>query len=174
MARLEKITFGNWALLGADGMRICDYEGILEVIRASSSQVITEPIEGGELAAFNKVQQPDAVRVTLSMGGDPAEQSAALERLKRLKKGTGSDYLCMLVSPADVVDSLALESIGQSHSAQNGATLLVVELSFIRIRAVQTTTAKVQWTPARATSAEPVNAGRTQSYAYKNLLGSSA
>lgn len=171
MAKHEKIDFGTWALLNSSNEPICDYEGILEVVKSVSSQVLTEPIEGGELAAYNKVQQPDAVRVTLSLGGDPATQSACLEQIKALKQGTGSEYLCKLVTVSDVTDSLALESFSQSHTAQQNATLLVVELLFVRIRSVSVSTQTVKWSPKKATSADQVNNGRTQSYAYAQLSG---
>ena len=169
MAWQKKINTGDWALLGADNRLICDYDGIIEVSKASSSQVLTEPIEGGELAAFNKVQTPDAVRVTLSLSDDPASQSAALERLKALKAGTGKDYLCKLVTLSDVTDNLALESIGESHSATQNANLLFVELSFIRVKAVQASGSAVTWAPKKATSSNQQNQGRTQSYALKRL-----
>lgn len=169
MSWQEKLNTGNWALLGADNNPICDYDGIIEVNKASSSQVLTEPIEGGELAAFNKVQTPDVVRVTLSLSDDPAAQSAALERLKALKAGTGKQYLCKLVTLSDVTDNLALESIGESHSATQNANLLFVELSFIRVKAVQVTGTTVTWSPKKATSANQQNQGRTQSYALKRL-----
>ncbi len=169
MAWQEKIDFGNWALLGADNLPICDYDGIIEVNKASASQVLTEPVEGGELAAYNKVQLPDAVRVTLSLSDDPVTQAAALDRLKTLKKGTGSDYLCKLVTLSDVTDNLALENIGESHSVSQNANLLFVELSFIRIKSVKTSNATVKWSPKKATSSNQVNQGRTQSYALKQL-----
>lgn len=169
MAWQAKIDSGNWALLGADNRPICEYDGIIEVQKASAAQVLTEPVEGGELAAFNKVQSPDSVRVTLSLSDDPTKQAAALDRLKALKQGTGAGYLCKLVTLSDVTDSLALESIGESHSVSQNANLLFVELSFIRVKSVQTSAASVRWNPKRATSANQVNQGRTQSYALKQL-----
>lgn len=170
MATQEKITFGQWALLGSDGRRVCDYDAILEVVKNATSQVLTEPIENGELAAFNKVQQPDDVRVTLSLGNDPAIQAASMATLKALKQGTGSGYLCTLVSLSDVTDSLALDGISESHTAANGATLLIVELSFVRIRAVQVSEGKVSWVPKKATSADQVNQGRVQPSVLKKTL----
>lgn len=169
MSQLEKINFGEWALLGADGLAVCDYDSVLEVAKESSSQVLTEPIENGQLAAYNKVQQPDAVRVTLSLGNDPATQAASLAKLKTLKQGTGTAYLCTLVSSADVTDSLALENISQSHTATAGATLLVVELAFVRVRTVLVSSSKVSWAPKKATSADQVNQGKVQSVLHKTI-----
>lgn len=153
---------GSFALLGADDRPICEYEGIIEIIKAQTSQVLSEPIENGELAAFNKVQQPDSVKVTLSLGYDPAAQTAAMGKLKRLKQGTGAAFLCRLVSPSDVIENLALETIGTTHSASHGATLLIVELSFMQVRSVSVSASQATWNPKSASSANPVNSGRVQ------------
>lgn len=162
MASLTRADFTSWALLGDDDQPICEYEGILEVTLTSSSQVLTEPIENGQLAAFNKVQQPDQIRVVLSLGADPTTQRASLSRLQQLKSGTGQEFLCKLISPCDVSENLALESIGQTRTSQSGATLLTVELGLIQIRAVQVTTQQIAWSPKNPTASDPVNTGRVQ------------
>ena len=162
-----------YALLGADDRPVCDYDGIIEVATAETSQVLSEPLENGELASFNKVQAPDMVKVSLSLGYDPARQSASLGRLRALKRGVGRESLCKLVSPSDAIEDLALEEIGQSHTTSQGATLLTVELTLHKINSVQVTvtkvqrspknaTAKAQWSPKNATAAQPVNKGRVQ------------
>lgn len=160
-----------YALLGADDRPVCDYDGIIEVATAETSQVLSEPLENGELAVFNKVQAPDMVKVSLSLGYDPARQSASLGRLRALKRGVGRESLCKLVSPSDAIEDLALEEIGQSHTTSQGATLLTVELTLHKINSVHVTVTKVQWSPKmtkvqwspkNATAAQPVNNGRVQ------------
>ena len=162
MARQTPASLAVWGLLGADDEKVCDYEGILEVTASAASQVLTEPIEDGQLAAFNKVQQPETVSVQLSLGSDPTVQQTAMSRLRALKAGTGSEFLCKLVSPSEVFENLALESIGQSRTTQAGATLLVVTLNFLQIRIVQVTSQRLQWTPKNPSAADPVNQGRVQ------------
>lgn len=162
MASLTRADFTSWALLGSNDQPICEYEGILEITNSSSSQVLTEPIENGQLAAFNKVQQPDQVRIVLSLGADPTIQRSSLSKLQQLKSGTGQAFLCKLISPCDVSENLALESIGQTRTSQSGATLLTVELSFLQVRAVQVETQQIAWSPKNPTSSDPVNSGRVQ------------
>lgn len=162
MAVQTQTKFDAWGLLGPDDEKICDYEGVLEVVNNSSSQVLTEPIENGQLAAFNKVQQPESLSVTLSIGSDPTRQRTAISRLKQLKAGTGANFLCKMVTPSEVFENLSLESIGQTRATQSGATLLVVTLNFVQIRVVQVTSQQLQWSPKNPTSADPVNAGRVQ------------
>lgn len=169
MATQTQNDYGAWGLLGADDQKICDYEGILEVSNASSSQVLTEPLENGQLAAFNKVQQPENVRVLLSLGSDPTKQRASMTRLKQFKGGTGSGFLCKLISPSEVSENLSLESIGQTRTSQSGATLLTVELTFVQIRVVQVTSQQLAWSPKNPTGADPVNSGRVQTEKATNL-----
>ena len=169
MATQTQNDYGAWGLLGADDQKICDYEGILEVSNSSTSQVLTEPIENGQLAAFNKVQQPDNVRVVLSLGSDPTKQRASLTRLKQFKGGTGTDFLCKLISPSEVSENLSLESIGQTRTSQSGATLLTVELTFVQIRVVQVVSQQFAWSPKNPTGADPVNSGRVQPETAANL-----
>lgn len=162
MATQTQNDYGAWGLLGADDQKICDYEGILEVSNSSSSQILTEPLENGQLAAFNKVQQPENVRVLLSLGSDPTKQRESMTRLKQFKGGTGSGFLCKLISPSEVSENLSLESIGQTRTSQSGATLLTVELTFVQIRVVQVTSQQLAWSPKNPTGADPVNSGRVQ------------
>ena len=68
--------YTGWAILNSKGLPICDYVGITACNVSQSATVLTEPLENGELAAFNKVQQPDAVRVSIGIDGDPSVQSA--------------------------------------------------------------------------------------------------
>ena len=157
------VDTGGYALLGADGRPVCEYEGIIEGDAASTSQVLTEPVEGGQLAAYNKVDAPQSVKLTLALGYDPAAQSAALGKLQELRRRVGDGALCTYVTPSAVYERMALEVVGESRSAQDGATLLTVVLQLTQVRAVQVQTQAVaSWSPKRATSAEPVNQGRVQ------------
>ena len=152
----------TWAILNAKDRPICDYVGITECSLGEQSQVLTEPIEGGALAMYNKVQSPDVVTIALAISGDPSIQSKALQDLRALKNAIGRDSLCMLVTPFFVVNDLALETISQSRAITKNATSLVVELSFVRVRSVSTASQKVAWSPKNPTSADPSNGGRVQ------------
>lgn len=154
--------FTRWAILNANDRPVCDYIGIMECSVAENAQVLTEPLECGSLAAYNKVQSPDAVSITLAIDGDPAVQTAALNDLRALKQAVGTDSLCKLVTPYFVIENLALETISQARSASRNATALVCELTFITIRTVSTGSATVTWSPKNPTSSNEVNSGKVQ------------
>lgn len=154
--------FSTWAILNASDWPVCDYVGIVSCSLAEAARVLTEPLEGGNLAAYNKVQAPDAVSISLALDGDPSIQTQALNALRSLKHAIGTDSLCKLVTPYFVVENLALETISQSRSVTQNASSLIVELGFVTIRAVQTGTRKVVWSPQNPTSADEVSAGKVQ------------
>lgn len=154
--------FSTWAILNASDRPVCDYVGIVACSLAEAARVLTEPLEGGNLAAYNKVQAPDAVSLSLALDGDPATQTQALNALRSLKQAIGTDSLCKLVTPYFVVENLALETISQSRSVTQNASSLILELGFITIRAVQTGTRKVVWSPQNPTSADEVSGGKVQ------------
>ena len=166
--------FATWAILNSNGRPICEYIGITACSVAEVAQVLTEPLEGGQLAAYNKVQSPDAVSLSLAISGDVTKQTQALNDLKQLKMAIGSSALCKLVTPYFVIDNLALETVSQSRSVAQNATALVCELSFVTIRTVQTGEAKVEWSPKNPTSADEVNGGRVQTRTLAAKLADSA
>lgn len=155
-------AFSTWAVLDSEDRPICGYVGITACSLAESAQVLTEPLEGGNLAAFNKVQAPDAVSVSLAISGDPAVQGQALNDLRALKAAVGAASLCKLVTPFFVVDNLALETISQSRSVAQNSTSLVVELGFISVRSVSASSTMVAWAPKNPTSSEEVKVGKVQ------------
>lgn len=159
MAQQTTRGAGEYALIGADDRPACAYEAVLEVVKGKSAKVLTEPIENGRLAAYNKVQAPDVAKVTLSLGYEPDRQATALAQLTALKEGTS---LVTLVTPDEVLDNLSVEELGTTRRASQGATLLTVEVSMIRVLAVRVVSQQAQWSPKNAGAAKPVNQGRVQ------------
>lgn len=159
---MAKTDYSNWLLLNFAQSPICDHDGILKVSISERSQVLTEPVEGGLLASYNKTQMPTAINVDIAVKGDTSRQTAALADLRALKNAVGTNALCTLITPSATFDRLALEEIGQSRSASDGAALLIVSLSFITVRVASATSGRVAWSPKNAGSADNVGRGRVQ------------
>lgn len=171
MSLKVRSQFSQWEIIKSNGLPICEHDGIFSVSVAQNSQILTEPIEGGELAAYNKVQAPDGVSITLILDTDTDTQAIALRDLLALKKATGSNSLCRLITPYEIVENLALESISKTRSATENATLLLVELQFVQVLIVNTATRGATWAPKKASSANSTNRGKVQkSTAAKILL----
>lgn len=159
---MAKKDFSKWLLLNSSSQAICDHDGIVDVSISEKSQVLTEPIENGQLAAFNKTQSPTAISVSIAIKGDGARQTASLAQLQSLKTATGDAALCSLITPSGDFTRLALETIGYARSASQNASLLVVQLSFVTIRAIAATSGTVKWAPKSASSANESEKGRVQ------------
>ena len=154
-----------WLLLDSRNQPVCEYEGILSVQVTESADVLSEPLENGQFASYNKVQSPNSINVQLVIGSNPATQKAALTTLTALKKGTD---LAALYTPSKIYPNLALVEISQSRSQSEGASLLVVDLTFQEIRSAFVGSQTVQWQPKDPGAGNEVDGGR------KSLLATGA
>ena len=137
---------------------------MLSVDISAENQVAHEPVEKGSFAAYNKAASPTQLRVTLSRGGTGYDQQSMLDTLERLCNGTD---LVTLVTPAQEYAGYNLESYTYSRKSDRGAQLLVVELSLIEIRQVDTqaTTTVTALKPAQVknkSDATTANTGKVQ------------
>lgn len=159
---MAKNDFSAWVLWNSNSQPICDHDGIIDVSISEKAQVLTEPIENGQLAAFNKVQSPTSISVSIAISGDMARQNASLAQLQSIKSATGDESLCSLLTPSGDYSNLALETIGYSRSSSENATMLVVSLSFITVRVATSQADSIAWTPKSASSADNKEKGRVQ------------
>lgn len=154
----------TWTLLDEDGTSPLTFDAMLDVDVSAENQVAHEPVEKGSFAAYNKAASPTRLRVTLSRSGTEDDQQAVLDTLERLCNGTD---LVTLVTPAQEYAGYNLESYTYSRKSNSGAQLLVVELSLIEIRQVDTqaTTTVKALTPAQVkkkSDATTANTGKVQ------------
>ena len=63
MASLNSVMSMGWAVVGNNLLPFVPYTSIGAVDADKSSRVPTEPIENGQLAAFNIVREPERVNV---------------------------------------------------------------------------------------------------------------
>lgn len=149
---------GTWQLLNSFGQPICHYEGFLACNISESSQVLSEPVENGQFATYNKVLQPITVNAQLVIGSDPGVGSRALLDLSYLRRTT---QLVTLVMPSGrIYDRLALVEFGHSYSQSEGTRLLVVDLTLQEIRSASVDSKSVKWAPKDPSAGNPVDSGR--------------
>ena len=151
-----------WAVVeyGRGGL-ICDYDSIDEVDTETASIVPTEPQENGELYAYDKVSQPNTIKLTLLFSGNQAKQSAALAKLEEARLST---KLYTIVTPFRYLERMALIGVSETRASTNGVSMLSVELTFQEVRVAQVGGATAQWEPANPTSANQQDVGK------KNIL----
>ena len=125
----------TWTLLTENGTDALTFDAMLSVDISAENRVVHEPVENGSFASYNKAASPTQLRVSLARSGTDYDQQAALDTLDRLCGGTD---LVTLVTPAQEYAGYNLESYSYNRTDRGGAQLLVVELSLIEIRQVET------------------------------------
>ena len=83
MASLNSVMSMGWEVVGNNLLPFVPYTSSGEVDADKSSRVPTEPIENGQLAAFNIVREPERVNVEFLFNGNYAIQVLALAMLDR-------------------------------------------------------------------------------------------
>ena len=147
----------QWAVVDANFKKICEYSTIEGIDGNSDSDVPSEPIENGKLAAFNKVVKPRDVQVTLLFDGDYSNQSLALAKLESARAGTST---FIVITPSQVFKNMALRTFNYSRSQSGGVNLLAVECQFVEIISINQN--KSKYVPRKATSANETKTGATQ------------
>lgn len=146
-----------WAVLGDNLLPFVPYTCIAEVDAEQTSQIPSEPIEQGRLAAYNVVRQPERVTVTMLFDGAYPTQAGALFTLDQKIASTET---CTIISPAKIWRHMALDHYDFSRAQASGASLLTVQASFVEIVAVNLNSQKTAFKPKRATSLSKVNSGQ--------------
>lgn len=125
-----------WGVFNADGDSIADYDSFASVSYRDDSNVSDYPIENGSFAAYNKVDQPFSVRVTLVCGGDVDRRNAFQDALKRARRSL--DLYTVLCEDGQF-DTCNLISIDWERRQENGAHRIIAMCEFQEIRVRGTT-----------------------------------
>lgn len=114
MASINSIMGLSWAVVGNNLLPFIPYVSIAAVDADQSSRIPTEPIEKGQLAAYNIVREPERVNVEFLFNGSYAVQVLALAMLDRRMNSTDT---CTIFSPAKIWRNMALEHYDFSQNS---------------------------------------------------------
>jgi hypothetical protein len=126
---------GEWTLYPEDGGAPLEFDSMISIEVKSGGKALTEPVEAGGFAMYNKVEDPLEISVSLARMGPPATVSAALDRLEELRRGLEK---LTLSTPAATYGSLTLESFSYRRASDGGSWLLAVDCSLREVREVET------------------------------------
>jgi hypothetical protein len=148
----------SWTILDESGRDAIIFTAFIGIEVSNESQAPSNPIEEGSFANYNKVQTPASLSLTLAVQGTDFELETVLDKLNRF---SGEASKLIVVTPSVIYDNLTLVQYSYRRSAEQGATLLTVALTFTEVREtrVQVTT-KVITKPKNPTSASKENVGR--------------
>ena len=163
MASINSVMGLAWTVVGNNLLPFVPYTSIGAIDADQSSRIPTEPIEKGQLAAYNIVREPERVNVEFYFNGTYAVQVLALAMLD---KKINSTETCTIFSPAKIWRNMALEHYDFSRTQTTGASMLVVRASFVEIVSVNLNQQKTAYSPKRSTSVNKVNTGQTQTSSF--------
>lgn len=137
-------------------------------------KISSYPVEQGSFASYNKVQMPATPTVTLMLQGSLNDRTAFLEAIDSACISTD---LYSVVTPEYIYANYNLVRYNYARRAQQGVTLLIVEVALEEVRQINSTLSTAAVTPLvlpqdpNATS--QVNNGITQPAAVpqSTLLG---
>ncbi|AFU62309.1 hypothetical protein AVV48_gp60 [Acinetobacter phage phiAC-1] len=126
-AALINAVFGKkWGIFNEFGIPIILADSFVSMNHDAAASISKYPVEQGSFASYNKVNTPSMATVTLAKGGsDVNERQLFLAQLETLLKSTLFFYI---ITPEYVYMRYQLIGINKSRTAQNGATMLTVNL----------------------------------------------
>jgi len=134
-AALINTIFGNyWGVFNEFGIPIVLADNVVSLNHKNSSRISHAPVEKGSFASYNKVLDPSNITVQLSKGsGGTLERGAFLTQLEILQKSTLKFYI---ITPEYVYKNYNITGTDLARSAQDGATLIKVNLTLEEVREV--------------------------------------
>ena len=159
MASINSVMGLAWTVVSDNLLPFVPYTSIGSIDSDSSSKIPAEPIENGQLAAYNIVREPERVNVEFLFSGNYPVQVLALAMLDKKIQSTET---CTIFSPAKIWRNMALDHYDFTRTQSTGACFLSVHCSFVEIISVDLSTQKTKYSPKRSTSANKVNTGQAQ------------
>lgn len=152
-----------WGVFDENGNLVFEVDSVQDLRAEARSRISEFPVEEGEFASYNKVQEPDTVRLRLfkSTGGETA-RTAFLVLLDAAKKQT---FKFSVVTPEKTYLNACIEDYSYRRDADSGANAIIADVSFKEIRevAITYTDAALSDTKVKnAASADPVPTGKVQ------------
>lgn len=130
---LRKFTRSNvWGLYDQDGI-IVQCDSVVSFDFKGDAKISEVPLQKGSFASYNKVQLPDSQTLRLSKGGTDDARNSFLLAIDAAKKSTN---LYSIVTPSRTYLNVNVESYDYRQTAQDGISLLIVDLRIKEIRQV--------------------------------------
>jgi len=146
----------QWGVFSTEGKPVLTPDSVVAVEYAKEWRGSDYPLEKGAFESYNKVTRPYEVRVTMSKGGTVTDRTNFLNALGTLAE---SLTLSNIVTPEQTYLNSNIQHTSYVRRSDNGAALIVAEISFIEIR----TTVTISFASTKTDSgSSPVNGGAVQ------------
>lgn len=156
---IDRLAASQWGIFDEGFSDVLKPDSIAAVGINGEHRIADYPIEKGQFESYNKVKVPSEYRVILTKGGPLSERVAFLTKLEQLSDDLN---LYNVVTPERLYQNVNIVRVSQDRNAQNGATLLTVEVGLREIRQA----AAAAFTNTRsAASANPSDRGSVRTVA---------
>jgi hypothetical protein len=162
----------EYILKDEDGNEVTFYS-MLEMSFTGNSSVVSEPIEKGSFATYNKVIDPLEATARLALTGEPSEIQNALDGLEELKKG---EKKLEFITPFETYENFMLESYDYRRDGNSGQDVLQVDIRLKEVREIETgktTQAVSEPPPVSAEESKNPSCASTADYVEKQAYSSS-
>lgn len=150
---------GVWGLYKADGTLI-QADSVVSLDFKATSKVSEVPLQSGSFAAYNKVQMPDLETLRLVKTGTDSARNQFLLLIDAAKKSTD---LYSIVTPEKTYIDATIEEYSYKRTAQDGVSMLIVDINFKQIRQVRPAFSTVKLEDAKTpTGLTPQSGGVVQ------------
>ena len=123
----------QWLLADTSGKSLITFTSFIDADIRLGGRVVSEAVESGSFASYNKLKEPADISVTLAVSGTSDELQTALNTLIKLKEGTD---LFSLVTPEYEYKNLTLESLNFKRSVDEGVDVIYFTLSLLEVEEV--------------------------------------
>lgn len=157
---------GNWSLYKSDGSKAVPFDTFFSVDVSNEGKVTTYPMEQNGFFAYNKVQSPAQISVTLGLTGGNTDRRAVVEALDKLCTST---ELLSVVTPEKTYTDFTLESFDYTRTVGDGIDRLKVNLRLMEVKQVS-----AEYSNETIPSAKNASDKKTEGAGKKPTDGSSA
>lgn len=117
-----------------------EFESFIDLDAKIDGQILSEQIEKGSYASYNKVMSPIELTLTVAQSGEADVLQNMIDKLVDMRAST---ELFSVVTPEYEYENMSLESFSYSRKREDGLNLLTVEVRCIEVKEVESQTTNV-------------------------------
>jgi len=151
---------GVWGLYDIKDGKVSRADSVFSLDFKGASKISEVPLQNGSFAAYNKVQLPNFQLLRLVKKGNDLERNQFLTEIDNAKKSTDLYYI---VTPERTYFNISIEDYAYKRTAQDGVSMLIVDITLKEIRQVSPAFSTVKLESAKTpTAASPKASGMVQ------------
>jgi hypothetical protein len=124
-------------------------DNFISIDYTASQNISNYPIEQGQFATYNKINNPNQVILKVSVGGSESKKNDFLNDVEKMARSF--DYF-EVVAPSGSYKNLTVESYEYRREVSSGVGVLAVTIHFVEIMSAKITEQAVTPKDASATS----------------------